>query len=63
MVEPVVPFVSAEEVAVVAETDAVEAVSDSVTLTIGGSDVTVEPEQSMPTVLATWEMASLKQAE
>lgn len=44
-VEPVVPFVSAEEVAVVAGTDAVAAISDSVTLTIGSEPITVTPEQ------------------
>ncbi len=44
-VEPVVPYVSEEEVAVVADTDAQEAISDSVTLTIGGADITVSPEQ------------------
>jgi vancomycin resistance protein YoaR len=44
-VEPVVPFVSEEEVAVVAETEAQEAISGSVTLTIAGADITVSPEQ------------------
>ena len=44
-VEPVVPYVSEEEVAVVADTEAQEAISDALTLTIGGEDIAVTPEQ------------------
>lgn len=41
----VVPFVSAEEVAVVAATDAEDAISAPVTLAIEGKNITVRPQQ------------------
>ncbi len=44
-VEPVVPEVSSEEVSAFAETEAGEAVSDDLTLTIGGTDIRVRPRQ------------------
>ncbi|MCZ3389029.1 MAG: VanW family protein [Actinomycetia bacterium] len=44
-VEPVVPYASEDEVNVVAETEAQDAISGPVTLTVGAADITVSPEQ------------------
>ncbi len=43
--QPVVPEVSADEVAAFAETEAKQAIADDLILTIGGTDITAKPDQ------------------